>query len=344
MDQYEFIIVIFRSISLLFIAMGLMLILLSFFEIQGFKLAFFEIDKFKLSSEREKYYARAIGIAFFSVGCLIGFLPTTADVSGTVIFNSASANGALVTLNGITKKVCDDGSFSFSDIPKNVTEIEYYYKGITHKEPISIPPYWAIFDFPKSCNFTFPTLTIEGCVTDELGRKIPDMKIYIWPLSAKVPFSNYTDTNGIYILNNIPCENPIKVSVFGKERDNSPKKFLEKTIYFTDNDIALKWKRIDICTKRSIDVNGTVMCFYEGVNNSPSVVIGAIINIGDRLNYTDNKGKYLLKSVPIDTINYNITMISGIQKSNTIIPPLSYESENEKTQTTRDIYFYLNDS
>lgn len=338
MDQFEFIIMIFRSLSLLFITIGSIILLISFFEVQDFKLAFFEIKSLKLSSEREKNFARSIGVVFFLLGCLIGAFPTTVNVQGVVMDDSIPANGALVTLNGITKKVCEGGSFAFSNIPKNTSEIEYSFKGITHKAPLDIPIYWAVLDFNGSYNFKFPSLTIEGNVTDDFGKKIPSIQITIWPMDAKEPFSNNSDNNGLYRFMSIPCENPIKISAFRKEGNSPPIKLLEKTVYFTDNDINLGYKRIDICTKRSIDVSGTVRRYSGGINENPTPIIGAIISMGGRLNYTNHNGEYMLKNVPIDAINYSLRMISGIQKNGTIIPPFIYESEKDEIKTTRDIY------
>jgi hypothetical protein len=350
MDPYEFILIVFRSLSLLCIFIGSVLILLSFADVTGLKLGFFQIEHFKLASRKINEF-RAVGLAIFLLGCLICFLPATVTIEGTVMDGKVPANGALVSINGETKMVFDGGSFLFSDIPKNASYIEYTYRGINHKEILKIPFYWAIFNYNTNYEFKFPKMTIEGQVTNELGRAVPSgIQVCIVSIngSQNGDGPKYTNNYGQYNFSNISCENPIKISVNQMEWDPLTSKFIPKylnqiIVPFDDADINAKYKKIDICTQKALNLRGTVKYYCGGLDENPIPVIGALIILGSRSNITNNDGTYLIKNVPIGTTEYKIKPISGNWWNDTIVPSFKDEVVLEdgfgpREMITRDIY------
>lgn len=330
-SQYDFILAIGSNFHLLLITVGALL----------FIPALIEVGSLKLAEEKDRKIVLVFGLALFFLGCLIGFYPNTVGVSGHVTLDNGTnyANGAVVTINGISRAVTNNGWFCFDNIPKNTSFMEYRFHGVTHKEEINIPFWMAFLDYNANYDFKFGKIQIQGKIINSTGNLDP-LRLSITPLECKGgnTYDCNSDNNGIFKLS-VPCENPIKVVVNKVISKEATIPIRCKIIKFSDEDIQRGYKQVDINIGNTISVEGKIMSCRDGLDEKPAPVIGAAIYMGDRANITDDSGRYLLKDIPRSEKLYSVKLVSGTWNNGTIIPPLKDTSEDD-TETIRNIYIH----
>jgi hypothetical protein len=325
-DQYEFILAIESKFYLLLLTLGLIFLVPSIIEIKGLKLL----------DEKYRKFALLFGSGLLVLGCLTGFFPDDFNIDGKIIIENGTIppDGAIITINGESKAVAENGSYQFFDIPRNTDVIRYQFHGVTHKKVIRTNPLSVILGFHDNFDFSFPIIHLEGNIFKSSGN-VPPKIILVTTLGVveKGPFKAISDNYGYYNLS-VPSENPVKIDIIDT---SSGQTIRTKIVEFNESDIDRRFKQVDINIDDTINIAGIILRYREGLDQKPIPVIGAMIDVGDRQDVTNSSGFFLLRAVPRDVKKYNLTLLNGTRINGTVVPPLSDESE-DMIKTNRYIY------
>lgn len=315
MDFFDFMLQIIRDVPGLIIILGLLLFIISFVKITG---------KIEIVDPKDCRRCRVIGTILLLVGILAIVYPDTITVRGTILDETNQpAAGVRIAIGNFSTTSDENGGYELHNIPRDEDFINTNFLKYEMKNRIYIPPY-SIVSYNKQIKGKIVNCTIEGNVIDEFGNKIPNVEVCFSGEAVGKNVKTVPASNGHYIAANVPIS-PTSPTFITVKKSKLGNLNIPTEIKLSTIESSEKFKRYDVIInlKEVVDVFGTIREYHKQ-NGQISDVIGAEIEMGGRLNITEENGNYLITKVPRSAVKYNVTLISGEKKSGTIKPPLSY--------------------
>jgi hypothetical protein len=332
-EFYDFLLQIVRDVTGLIIILGLLLFVISFVKISG---------KIELLNPNDCNKCRAIGAIFLIIGFGALVYPKTITVHGKITYGDGkAANSVKVLIQNASTFTNSEGIFELDDVPRNANSMDFVFPQYTLSKGLSVPFYKVSQDV-SFCAKT-ENCTIKGRVSDRFDNPL-DL-----PLTVQVrTVDNYSlpklvdPSTGNYELSGIPIDpkNKNEISVksksfiySGNNASNAPLIIAGPyNLIFSKNELQEKFKNYDIIVNlgNTIDVSGKVEDYCGEKRMRPEPVIGALIEMGGRENLTNENGEYLISRVPKETAFCKIKLISGIEKTKEITPPLNESLPSDK--------------
>ncbi len=324
MEFFDFMYQIIKDVTGLIIILGLLLFIVSFVKISG---------KIEINDPKDRNIMRAIGAILLLIAFSGLIYPKAVTVQGEITYwDGKPADGIRVEIGNISTTSNGDGWYELHNVPRGANFIDFIFPNYAIREELNIPAYSLLSKNMPPMEGSIVYFTLEGNVKDESGD----------PFVLKDEFGNSLNTvvvrvgnisapvlEGKYILNKIPIYPNARNYIGVYTIDN--RMLLRSELRFSEGETEKKYKNYDMVIDlgKTIEVFGTVKR-YCGLDKLPAPIIGATIEMGGRINLTDEDGKYLITDVPRDTAVYKIKLISGKEKQGEIMPPLKDLPLSEK--------------
>lgn len=272
---------------------------------------------------------RYFGIILLALSLLIFFYLPNAIIYGRVTDPiGLPIEGIRIEIDNCSSYSDINGEYEVGGVPRNARFIKFIFPSYEVIKKINIP----IYSFRPRENHSYAStrldnVTIDGIITDNQGNSIYSVWVVVSGgenlSSAKTltdPYAHYNLSIKPYILS------LITIRIFTVPSLTQPSILLyQENIKFSDDDLKLKRKRVDIRLNLMADVYGRVMKYCDQGDQAPVPVRGGIVEIGGRINLTDDQGNYFITLVSKTESVYTVNLTSGKNVSGSIIPPLNYE-------------------
>jgi len=319
------------ALSYVLIIIGFVLILLSFYIINNLKI-----------TKWGKNAVRLLGAICILSGCIIFFYSTNATIQGKIIDIDGNPMAQVkVQIDNLTGFSNIYGEYEIDNVPRESRFIKFTFPGYEKIQKINISKY----SFgSKTEDISFKEneikITIKGKIQDANGNKKHYYVTTINPDYFDHPGKN-TSLDGDYDLSStiLSINHPITILI--KELKSSQKILYQRDLAVSNEDITSGVKSVNIMLNQTIQVSGRVMEYCDQRSSPPIPARGATVQIGERINITDEEGNYLITHVPRQISTYKVKLVSGYEIKGNITPPLGDDIESTKM---RNIWLCRNDT
>ncbi|MGD0953685.1 MAG: carboxypeptidase-like regulatory domain-containing protein [Methanotrichaceae archaeon] len=280
-------------------------------------------------------------VIIFLISSILIFISTNAIVFGKLIDSNGKPIsqievqiGNLTTVSGIF------GEYEIDNVPRDSHSIKFLFPGYEKIQKFNI----SMFSIWPKENQSFLgkkiNMNITGTINDEKDYGLISQKINLRnPKQYNITISNpdyfnltstQTASDGTYNLPSIILSIEHPITIFVTKTHGGPKILYQKDLAFSDEEIDHGIKTINIMINQTWDVSGKIMEYCDQRNELPFPVKGAVVEMGSRINMTDENDKYLITRVPMETSTYNVTLVSGYKLKGNIIPSLNDDFDSPK--------------